>query len=343
MNAGIQGLAADIFKVALVRLDRALEDARLASRLILQVHDEVILEVRPTSSDAIGRARASTSCRRRRPLACRSRSTSPSATPGPTPSERDVASERRDRPARREPHWFEDVADHLGSAYLRYSFTKGTEQEVDFLVDALGLEPGMRVLDVGCGPGRHAHALARRGIEVARRRHRQPLRRPGHAPARRRRDVRALRRPGADLRRRVRRRDLACARARSGSLGGDGDDGAVARRHGAGASGPGGRSCVERVHRLLPGALPRGRRRLRRRHRREPRAHRRCKDEAGDGARRSTSGRRASRPASCACSPRAAGLAVEHLWSVTPGAYAPDRARPSTPRVPAGGRAHVPA
>ena len=29
----------------------------------------------------------------------------------------------------------------------------------------------MRVLDVGCGPGRHAHALARRGIEVARRRH----------------------------------------------------------------------------------------------------------------------------------------------------------------------------
>ena len=63
-------------------------------------------------------------------------------------------------------HWFEDLADHLGSAYLRYSFTKGTEQEVDFLVDALGLEPAMRVLDVGCGPGRHAHALGARGIEV---------------------------------------------------------------------------------------------------------------------------------------------------------------------------------
>ena len=63
-------------------------------------------------------------------------------------------------------HWFENLADHLGSAYLRYSFTKGTEQEVDFLVDALGLEPGMRVLDVGCGPGRHAHALGRRGIAV---------------------------------------------------------------------------------------------------------------------------------------------------------------------------------
>ncbi len=45
MNAGIQGLAADIFKVALVRLDRSLRDRAVASTLVLQVHDEVILEV----------------------------------------------------------------------------------------------------------------------------------------------------------------------------------------------------------------------------------------------------------------------------------------------------------
>ena len=66
----------------------------------------------------------------------------------------------------RPDHWFEPVADHLGPAYLRYSFTKGTEQEVGFLSGALGLRAGQRLLDVGCGPGRHAHALARRGIEV---------------------------------------------------------------------------------------------------------------------------------------------------------------------------------
>ncbi len=63
-------------------------------------------------------------------------------------------------------HWFESAAEHLGAAYLRYSFTKGTTQEVDFLVDELGLVPGMDVLDVGCGPGRHALELAARGMHV---------------------------------------------------------------------------------------------------------------------------------------------------------------------------------
>jgi DNA polymerase I len=53
MNAGIQGLAADIFKVALVRLDAALEDGGYGARITLQVHDEVIVEVPDGERDAV--------------------------------------------------------------------------------------------------------------------------------------------------------------------------------------------------------------------------------------------------------------------------------------------------
>jgi DNA polymerase-1 len=52
MNAGIQGLAADIFKVALVRLDRSLEERRMRSHIVLQVHDEIVLEVPDDERDA---------------------------------------------------------------------------------------------------------------------------------------------------------------------------------------------------------------------------------------------------------------------------------------------------
>lgn len=62
--------------------------------------------------------------------------------------------------------YFEAVGDTLGSAYLRYSFTKGTEQEVRFLLDLFDLPRGARVLDVGCGPGRHAVALAMQGLAM---------------------------------------------------------------------------------------------------------------------------------------------------------------------------------
>ena len=65
-----------------------------------------------------------------------------------------------------EGYWFGPLARFLGPAYLRNAFTKGTEQEVEFLIDALGLAPGQQVLDVGCGPGRHSLALARRGFTV---------------------------------------------------------------------------------------------------------------------------------------------------------------------------------
>lgn len=62
--------------------------------------------------------------------------------------------------------YFEAVAEHLGRAYLRYGFTRGTEQEVGFLISLLDIPAGGRILDVGCGPGRHSVALARAGYAV---------------------------------------------------------------------------------------------------------------------------------------------------------------------------------
>ena len=45
INSPIQGSAADILKVAMINLDRALSEKNFKSRMLLQVHDEIVLEV----------------------------------------------------------------------------------------------------------------------------------------------------------------------------------------------------------------------------------------------------------------------------------------------------------
>ncbi|WP_367125784.1 DNA polymerase I [Streptomyces phytohabitans] len=53
LNAPIQGTAADIVKVAMLRVATALRDERLASRMLLQVHDEIVVEVAPGEREQV--------------------------------------------------------------------------------------------------------------------------------------------------------------------------------------------------------------------------------------------------------------------------------------------------
>ncbi len=53
LNAPIQGSAADIIKVAMIEVDRAIRDAGLESRMLLQVHDELLFEVAPGEREAL--------------------------------------------------------------------------------------------------------------------------------------------------------------------------------------------------------------------------------------------------------------------------------------------------
>lgn len=53
LNAPIQGTAADIIKVAMLRVDRAFDEAELRSRVLLQVHDELVVEVSPGELDRV--------------------------------------------------------------------------------------------------------------------------------------------------------------------------------------------------------------------------------------------------------------------------------------------------
>ena len=56
VNTPIQGSAADLIKLAMVRLHATLAERRLPARIVLQVHDELLLEVQNTSLDAVREA-----------------------------------------------------------------------------------------------------------------------------------------------------------------------------------------------------------------------------------------------------------------------------------------------
>jgi len=53
MNAPIQGTAADIMKIAMIGVNRALKDKHMKSRLVLQVHDELLIEAHETEIEQV--------------------------------------------------------------------------------------------------------------------------------------------------------------------------------------------------------------------------------------------------------------------------------------------------
>lgn len=62
--------------------------------------------------------------------------------------------------------WYIDLFENSGKQYEKETFTQGTIGECDFIEKELGLDKTVLILDIGCGTGRHAIELSKRGYHI---------------------------------------------------------------------------------------------------------------------------------------------------------------------------------
>jgi 2-polyprenyl-3-methyl-5-hydroxy-6-metoxy-1,4-benzoquinol methylase len=62
--------------------------------------------------------------------------------------------------------WYEALFENFANSYEKESFTKGTIGECDFIEEEIGYKKDFKILDIGCGTGRHSIELAKRGYNV---------------------------------------------------------------------------------------------------------------------------------------------------------------------------------
>ncbi len=63
------------------------------------------------------------------------------------------------------PKWYQEFFAEMGLEYEDYPFTQDTENEVAWMIKEYLTSPQMKILDVGCGTGRHAINLATKGYK----------------------------------------------------------------------------------------------------------------------------------------------------------------------------------